>query len=649
MRPVRHPRRRTPPRRSDSKSSSPDPELVRFLHEQKRPNSPESEAFRNKRIAAGGVFNVKSRHQREKEEAEKKKIEEEENAAKAYQEFVQDMLGGDDGDGNEARNNFVRAGNSSSSYQPSTSRHQSGRQFGDFPSTSKAMREEGIISSHKLMVMEDDDQDEASLKREIPGKRKGAMGSFLGELQRDQAQREERLRSRVSEGNSISTLLAQEAGGSSKPWDSSDPASSNICVLNLPPNVTEYIFGEYFSRYGDVASVKIMWPRSADDAIASNVRSTKTSGATGFVNFMKRRDAERAYKEIEGSEWMGNLLRTGWGKALMKPLYPIHSQPASSSSSSSRHQIEGHQKETSRLDRQARSSRSPTLRNHRRIRKQSPDAMTLLQRAVREQNGEEMLKRIITMGTNVRQYGKTFEGMVKTKHAGDPRYNFLLTKGTMESTLFRALAEEDYEINLPAPTFQDDGEASLYSSDSEEDSEWETLRLQERTKFLGKAARRRLEAMLRGITLRRERIARIMLFAIDHAVAAETVSKIIIDSILQPTTPISRKLARLYVVSDILHNSSVSASNAWRYRSLFEDYLDKVFLHWGDVSNSFAGRIKRESCKEMARNILNIWENWLVYESAKLIAWRQSIESGSMSINTRDALEEDEMKSWIRN
>lgn len=42
--------------------------------------------------------------------------------------------------------------------------------------------------------------------------------------------------------------------------------------------------------------------------------------------------------------------------------------------------------------------------------------------------------------------------------------------------------------------------------------------------MLGKAARRRFEAMLRSMTLRRERIARAMAFAIEHASAAVTVS-----------------------------------------------------------------------------------------------------------------------------
>lgn len=32
-------------------------------------------------------------------------------------------------------------------------------------------------------------------------------------------------------------------------------------------------------------------------------------------------------------------------------------------------------------------------------------------------------------------------------------------------------------------------------------------------------------------------------------------------------TPIPTKVARLYLVSDVLHNSSVSVPNAWKFRT----------------------------------------------------------------------------------
>jgi len=50
---------------------------------------------------------------------------------------------------------------------------------------------------------------------------------------------------------------------------------------------------EVFGKYGPLASVKIMWPRS-DEERARNRNC-------GFVAFMNRKDGERALKAINGS------------------------------------------------------------------------------------------------------------------------------------------------------------------------------------------------------------------------------------------------------------------------------------------------------------------------------------------------------------
>lgn len=57
--------------------------------------------------------------------------------------------------------------------------------------------------------------------------------------------------------------LGQADRGSSKPdMDSQsdlDPHSTNIYVANLPTNIDEQMFGEYFSRYGPIASVGLKY------------------------------------------------------------------------------------------------------------------------------------------------------------------------------------------------------------------------------------------------------------------------------------------------------------------------------------------------------------------------------------------------------
>lgn len=49
-----------------------------------------------------------------------------------------------------------------------------------------------------------------------------------------------------------------------------------------------------FGRYGPLASVKIMWPRTDEE------RARERN--CGFVAFMNRRDAERALKNLNGTK-----------------------------------------------------------------------------------------------------------------------------------------------------------------------------------------------------------------------------------------------------------------------------------------------------------------------------------------------------------
>lgn len=63
-----------------------------------------------------------------------------------------------------------------------------------------------------------------------------------------------------------------------------------------------------------------MWPRT-DSTIGPGAdmtasRRTRNAGLSGFVSFMKRKDAERALREFDGFDWGGSVLRVGWSKAV---------------------------------------------------------------------------------------------------------------------------------------------------------------------------------------------------------------------------------------------------------------------------------------------------------------------------------------------
>lgn len=57
--------------------------------------------------------------------------------------------------------------------------------------------------------------------------------------------------------------------------------------------MTEHQLCELFGRYGPLASVKVMWPRTEEER--SRGRNC------GFVAYMNRKDGERALTALQGS------------------------------------------------------------------------------------------------------------------------------------------------------------------------------------------------------------------------------------------------------------------------------------------------------------------------------------------------------------
>jgi len=63
-----------------------------------------------------------------------------------------------------------------------------------------------------------------------------------------------------------------------------------------------------------------MWPRgdatAGPGADITMSRRSKSAGLSGFISYMKRRDAEACVREMDGFDWGGSILRVGWSKAV---------------------------------------------------------------------------------------------------------------------------------------------------------------------------------------------------------------------------------------------------------------------------------------------------------------------------------------------
>lgn len=166
---------------------------------------------------------------------------------------------------------------------------------------------------------------QSSTKKKTQEKKKSNLELFKEELRQIQEERQERFKYK-SIAKSIMThtapepefpLLRETEFGS---MDNGDPNTTNIYLGNLNPKITEQQLMELFGRYGPLASIKIMWPRSEEE---------KSRGRNcGFVAFMSRVDAERALKCLNGRDVMNYEMKLGWGKSVTILNHPIYIPPA---------------------------------------------------------------------------------------------------------------------------------------------------------------------------------------------------------------------------------------------------------------------------------------------------------------------------------
>lgn len=78
---------------------------------------------------------------------------------------------------------------------------------------------------------------------------------------------------------------------------------------------------------------------------------------------------------------------------------------------------------------------------------------------------------------------------------------------------------------------------------------------------------------------------------------ASQVVEVLTESLTLKETLPPTKIARLMLVSDILHNSSAPVKNASAYRTKFEATLPDVIESFNDLYRSITGRMTAEALK----------------------------------------------------
>lgn len=139
---------------------------------------------------------------------------------------------------------------------------------------------------------------------------------------------------------------------------------------------------------------------------------------------------------------------------------------------------------------------------------------------------------------------------------------------------------------------------------------------------LNDQAREELENILRNLTPEKIAIGDAMVWCLDHAECSKEITQCIFESLCIKETPLHKKIARIYLVSDILANCAVRVKDAFYYRQHFSDYLLKIFSELNETLDSIESRLKAEQFRQRVMLCFRNWEDHAVYPTQDLIKWQ---------------------------
>ena len=130
---------------------------------------------------------------------------------------------------------------------------------------------------------------------------------------------------------------------------------------------------------------------------------------------------------------------------------------------------------------------------------------------------------------------------------------------------------------------------------------------------LSEMERDKFEDLLRKLTAERESVCEVMAFALDHADAHSDIVEVLQEALTLSETPVAVKVARLFVVNDILHNATAPVRGASRYRNKLEAALPYVFESLHEAYRSVESRMAQEALRRHVLRVLKAWRSRFVF------------------------------------
>ncbi|KAK0572662.1 hypothetical protein LWI29_035023 [Acer saccharum] len=578
---------------------------------------------------------------REEEEAKKKRAEDE--TARLYAEFVESFQG----DITPGSKTFVRGGTINPNDRVKDSEGEKSKEGVSVPKKGSRYVPSFIPPPMATKGKESEKKKEEERPKEKEKGKSRNIDHFMEELKHEQEMRERRNQDRdwrdgrLSETSTPSSRFDElpddfdPSGKLPGSFDDGDPQTTNLYVGNLSPQVDENFLLRTFGRFGPIASVKIMWPRTEEER--------RRQRNCGFVAFMNRADGQAAKDEMQGVVVYEYELKIGWGKSVALPSQALPAPPPGHMAIRS--------KEGSTVILSGPSGPSgppvtsvPSQNSELVLTPNVPDIM------VAPPDDSHLRHVIDTMALYVLDGGCAFEQAIMERGRGNPLFSFLFELGSKEHTYYvwrlYSFAQGDTLqrwrtepfimitgsgrwMPPPLPT------AKSPEHEKESGSTYAAGRSRrvEPERTLTDPQRDEFEDMLRSLTLERSQIKEAMGFALDNADAAGEIVEVLTESLTLKETPIPTKVARLMLVSDVLHNSSAPVKNASAYRTKFEATLPDIMESFNDLYRSITGRITAEALKERVLKVLQVWSDWFLFSDAYVNGLRATfIRSGNSGV-----------------
>ncbi|KAB0801313.1 hypothetical protein PPYR_05667 [Photinus pyralis] len=535
-----------------------------------------------------------------KELEEQRKKEEERAAAHVFQEFVE---------------TFQETPVNGSKVWVKAGTYDAGARKEDTKDRGKLYKPQSrILASQELLTSAERAQAYARMlavdkKPERLGKKKSSgksnLESFKEELRQIQEEREERHKYK----GAVRTPIESELDlflrcGDLGSFDNGDPTTTNLYLGNLNPKITEPQLMEIFGRYGPLASIKIMWPRSDEE---------KARGRNcGFVAYMSRKDGERALRNLNGKDILGYEMKLGWGKSVIIPPHPIYIPPALLELSMP--------PPSSGLPFNAQ----PSPKDRDILPKTSEELNQILCRAIVKvviPTDRNILMLIHRMVEFVIREGPMFEAMIMNREINNPLFRFLFENQNPLHIYYRwklySIMHGDSQKDWTSKEFRmfKGGSAwkpplmTSYTAGMPEELIQEEEARESTKGSLSNTQRDRLEDLIRNLTPESKRIADAMVFCIEHSDAADEIAECILESLSNESTIVTKKIARLYLISDILHNCGVKVNKASFYRRAFEIRLIEIIKQMKFIHDKLEGRLQAEGFKVRVLRTLKAWED----------------------------------------